>query len=100
MFRHTVMFRFKAGTSLEQINAISAALAQLPLIITEIRNYSFGRDAGVNEGNFDFAVTGTFDSVDQYLVYRDHPEHQRFVKELVAPVLESRAAVQFSDERN
>lgn len=97
MFRHTVLFRFKDGTTSEQTEAISVALGQLPSIIGQIRSYSFGPDAAVNPGNFDFAVTGTFDSVDDYLVYRDHPEHQRFVKELVVPVLESRAAVQFSE---
>ena len=47
-----------------------------PAAIAEIRDYRFGPDAGINEGNFDFVVVADFESDDDYVVYRDHPVHR------------------------
>ena len=68
-------------------------LAELPSLIPTVRNYTFGSDVGVNDGNFDFAIVGDFDSVDDYVVYRDHPAHQAFITECIAPIRVTRAAV-------
>ena len=54
-----------------------------------------GRDLGLNEGNATFAVVADFDDVDDYLVYRDDPEHQRVIAECIAPILASRTAAQY-----
>ena len=40
-------------------------------------------------------VTGDFDTVEGYLAYRDHPDHQRVVREIGMPLIASRAAAQF-----
>lgn len=95
MFRHVVMFRFKAEASADQISALGVGLGGLPGVIPEILDYRFGPDAGVNDGNFDFVVTADFADRAGYLVYRDHPEHNRVIVDLVVPVLSERAAVQF-----
>ncbi len=95
MFRHTVMFRWSATSTTEQRANLEAALGQLPAAIPEIRHYHFGPDAGINEGNFDFAVVADFDDPEGYLVYRDHPAHGRVITELIVPFIESRAAVQY-----
>jgi hypothetical protein len=97
MIRHMVLFRWKEGTTAEQVEAVSAALRTLPGLVPEIRHYSFGKDVGVNPGTFDYGVTALFDSVDGYLAYRDHPEHQRIVQQLVMPNVAERAACQFAD---
>ena len=34
-------------------------------------------------------------AADGYLAYRDHPDHQKLVKELLGPFVAKRAAVQF-----
>ena len=39
-------------------------------------------------------VVADFDDVDGYLVYRDHPDHQAVIQELIRPILAARAAVQ------
>jgi hypothetical protein len=94
MFRHAVMFRWSAASTADQRDALESALGLLPTVVTTIRRYHFGPDAEINEGNFDFAVVADFDDVDDYLVYRDHPDHQRIITELIAPFIEARAAVQ------
>jgi hypothetical protein len=95
MIRHVVLFRFRPEVTPSQVADVRTGLGELPGRIPEIRAYHFGGDAGVNPGNFDMAVTGDFDSVEDYLTYRDHPDHQRVVKELLTPLVAERAAVQF-----
>ncbi|MEY2456505.1 MAG: hypothetical protein QOK06_1599, partial [Acidimicrobiaceae bacterium] len=54
--RHVVLFRWKEGTTVEQIAAIEDGLAGLPAAIPELVDYRFGSDAGLADGNWDFAV--------------------------------------------
>lgn len=94
MFRHVVMFTFKDGTSAAQIQEVIDGLSTLPAAIKEIRSYAFGRDAGVNPGNYGLCVVGEFDSRDDYLVYRDNPAHTSVIASAIAPIVDRRAAVQ------
>jgi hypothetical protein len=89
------MFNFKDGTTDDQIDAVSAALHRLPEAIPQIRSYRFGRDLGLREDNFAFVVTADFDSVEDFVVYRDHPDHQKAIVEHIAGIADTRAAVQF-----
>jgi hypothetical protein len=93
--RHVVVFSWKDGVTPEQIEGVSAALRRLSVVIPEIRDYRFGPDLGVNEGNADFVVVADFDSLDDYLVYRDHPDHRAVVNETIRPLLADRTAVQY-----
>ena len=93
MFRHIALLKF---TDPSAIPAITAALATLPGVIPELREYRFGPDAGIAEGNFDLGVVADFDDVAGYEAYRDNEEHQRVLAELIRPVLSERAAVQYT----
>ena len=95
MIRHVVMFRWAEGAPVEVAEQVASELRTLPGIIPEIRRYEIGPDAGINQGNFDFVVVADFDDVDGYLAYRDHPEHQRIIREAIVPNIEERAAVQY-----
>jgi hypothetical protein len=94
MFRHVVLLRWTTDATEEQRSQVESGLAELPGLIPEIRDYRFGADAHVNDGNFDFAIVADFDDVDAYLVYRDHPDHQTLINERIRPILAGRAAVQ------
>jgi hypothetical protein len=60
-----------------------------------LRAYTFGRDAGLNPGQASFAVVADFDTVVDYLEYRDDPEHRRIIAELITPILAARTAAQY-----
>jgi hypothetical protein len=98
MIRHTVMFRWKPGTTTAAVAAVTEGLGGLPAAIPEIRDYRFGHDLGINDGNFDFVVVADFADADDYLVYRDHPLHRALVAERIAPHVAERAAVQFETD--
>jgi len=95
VFRHVAMVRFADDTTDEQKEALRAGLRRLPERIPEISAYRFGDDLGLRDDNFDFVITADFDSLDNYVVYQDHPDHRKVLSELVAPIITARAAVQF-----
>ncbi|GAA2215493.1 hypothetical protein GCM10009850_109610 [Nonomuraea monospora] len=96
MIRHIVLFTWTEAATAEQKAAVTAELGKLPGLIPELRAYTVGEDAGINQGNHEYAVVADFDSVDDYLVYRDHPDHQKVIADTIRPILASRAAVQLS----
>ena len=95
MIRHVVMFRWKAGVTAADVEAIAAALSGLPGRIAEIRSFEHGPDLHAVDGNADYAVAAVFDSIDDFLTYRNHPAHMAFLTDVLAPRLEQRLAVQF-----
>ncbi|GAA4581649.1 hypothetical protein GCM10023194_13620 [Planotetraspora phitsanulokensis] len=96
MFRHVVMFTWTEDATEDQKAEVATRLRELPAVIGQLRDYVVGADAGINEGNFDFAVVADFDSPEDYLVYRDHPTHRAVIAEFIAPIMASRAAVQYA----
>jgi hypothetical protein len=92
--RHIVTFEWVEGLDPAHLEAVSAALAELASAIPEILVYQFGPDLGLNQGNSNYAVTAEFADEAGYLVYRDHPEHRRFIETHLSGNIASRAAVQ------
>jgi Stress responsive A/B Barrel Domain len=95
MIRHVVMFRWRAETTPDEVATIETGLGKLPGEIPQIQRYTFGADLGINDGNFQFAVVADFASVDDYLVYRDHPVHRALIEEQIRPRIGERTAIQF-----
>ncbi|HEY0716707.1 MAG TPA: Dabb family protein [Streptosporangiaceae bacterium] len=96
MIRHAVMFTWKPDATEAQLKRVPAELSRLPGLIPSIRSYAMGADLGINDGNFQFAVTADFDDLDGYLAYRDDPTHQAIISEHIKPIIATRAAVQFN----
>lgn len=94
--RHVVVFRFHPDTPAEPVEALRSALAELGAALPEILTYDVGPDLGVNAASWDFAVSATFADAAGYLAYRDHPDHQRIIREQVEPITAERASVQFA----
>jgi hypothetical protein len=67
----------------------------LPTAIPEIAEYRHGRDLQLRSTNYDYSVIGDFASLEDYLVYRDHPVHQQFIADHITDRVADRAAVQF-----
>ncbi|MFI7707701.1 Dabb family protein [Nonomuraea sp. NPDC049480] len=96
MIRHIVLFTWTEDATDEQKAAVTAELRKLPGVIPQLRSYTVGPDAGINQGNHEYAVVADFDNVEDYLVYRDHPQHQAVIAEHIKPILATRAAAQLS----
>lgn len=96
MIRHIVLFTWTEEATDVQKAAVTEALSELPDLIPQIRAYTVGSDAGINQGNSEYAVVADFDSVEDYIVYRDHPDHQAIIAARIKPIVATRAAVQLS----
>jgi hypothetical protein len=95
MFRHIVLLRFTDDTTAKDVRALTDALNALPTRIPQIRDYRIGTDLGLAEENAHFAIVADFDDFTGYAVYRDDPEHQRVIAELIRPFVASRIAAQY-----
>ena len=95
MIRHTVLFSWKPEATEEEKQQARKEVARLPSIVPSVRAFVSGPDVGLNQGNFDFAVTADFDDEAGYLAYRDDPAHRDMVQRFILPIAAQRAAVQF-----
>jgi hypothetical protein len=95
MIRHVVMFTWNAEATPEQKQRVQTELRTLPPLMTGLRAYHCGPDAGLVAGNYDFAVVADFEDTASYLAYRDHPAHLAVIKECITPIRADRASVQF-----
>jgi hypothetical protein len=95
MIRHMVLFRWKEGVDDAHVAATQEALSALPAAIPQIAAYSYGPDLELAPTTLDFGITALFHSLDDFVVYRDHPDHQAFIQTFVTPFVAERLAVQF-----
>ena len=95
MIRHVALLTFVDGATEEQVRAIEDALSTLPARLPQLRAYAIGRDLGINAGNASFAVVAEFANIDDYVAYRDDPEHRRIIAELISPILATRTGAQY-----
>jgi hypothetical protein len=80
MLRHVVMFKFKEGTTKEQIKNIETAFCALPSKIDAIYDFEWGTDVSVenrSEG-FTHCFVVTFRSEEDRAKYLPHPAHKEF----------------------
>ena len=95
MIRHLVVLKWNEGVNDAHIAATRVGLDRLPNLIPEILSFDHGSDLRAVPGTWDYAVSADFASIDDFMTYREHPEHQRFVQECLTDHCQ-RFAVQFN----
>ncbi|WP_405410029.1 Dabb family protein [Maribacter sp. Asnod1-A12] len=80
LLRHTVFFKFKEGTTAEQIKTVEDAFSALQSKIEQIKGYEWGLNnspEGLNKG-FTHAFFLTFEGEEARAIYLPHPDHKAF----------------------
>jgi hypothetical protein len=96
MLRHVVLFAWNREASDHQKQRVTEELRTLPPLMSGLRAFHVGPDAGVVEGsNYDFALVADFDDAQSYLAYRGHPAHRAIIEQVINPITEKRVAVQY-----
>src|ERR1700757_3854092 len=95
MIRHVVLFTWDDEMTDEMERQFAAELTALAPKLAGLRSYHAGPDAGIIEGNYDFAVVADFDDAQSYLAYRTNAEHQEIIGRLGGPHAKERASVQY-----
>jgi lysophospholipase L1-like esterase len=90
VFRHVVLFKFKADVTPAQVAEVVEAFAALPGKIDTIVGFEHGIDVSVEQKaqGFTHAFMVTFKDAAGRDTYLPHPAHQEFVK-LVGPRIEN-----------
>lgn len=94
-FTHVVTFKWQDPDFVDQ--PIADALRSVVAGLDGVQSYVCGPDVGFSPSTYDFAVVGTFDSREHFVAYRDNPEHQRVIAEMIAPHVADRTSVQLED---
>ncbi len=95
MIRHVTLFAWVPEATDEQKQRVAEELRALAPLMTGLRAFHAGPDAGIIEGNFDFAVVADFDEARSYLAYRNHPAHRAVVERVTSPITRERVSVQY-----
>lgn len=95
MIRHVVLFAWIPEATGGQKHQVAEELRALPPLMTGLRSFQAGPDAGLIEGTFDFALVADFQDAESYLAYRDHPAHRAVVEQVINPISRDRVAVQY-----
>jgi hypothetical protein len=80
LLRHVVLFKFKEGTSAEQVREIEEAFHALPQKIDAIHDFEWGTDVSVEgrtEG-YTHCFFVTFKNEADRDAYLPHPDHKAF----------------------
>jgi hypothetical protein len=93
VFRQVISIRWAQGVTEEQKQRYRAALDGLRSI-PELTALTWGDDAGIFEGNFDFVTVMDFPDFAAARRYVEHPLHQRYVQEHALPLIGERVVVQ------
>lgn len=95
MIRHVALFAWTAEATDAQRRRVADELSTLPPLMSGLSAYRIGPDAGIIDGNFDFAVVADFEDRESYLAYREHPAHRAIVQQVIRPITRNRASVQY-----
>lgn len=103
MIRNVVTGRLRSGggdqerlADLDQLEQGLAAISALHF--PGLLAMRLGRDLGLREGGWDFAITNDWTDVDSYRRYDSDAEHNRIRREIFAVICSDIARVQFTVE--
>jgi hypothetical protein len=96
MFVHVVLFRWKPGTTAEQVAPVAPALQALAATLP-VLSYECGPNLGLAAADiaYDFGVAARFESKAGWDEYMADEEHDRIRQELIFPIADQRATIQF-----
>jgi hypothetical protein len=98
MLKHIVLLTWQDGTTDAQIAEVGDSLGHLVATIDAIYSYDYGVDMGLVQGNSDYSIVAEFLTEADFFAYAKHPEHKRFVSEIVQPIVATSNAMQFHIE--
>ncbi len=96
LLRHVVMFKFKDGTTAEDVERIEQAFAALPGKIEAIYDFEFGTDVSVEgkSAGFTHCFLVTFRSEAERAIYLPHAAHKEFIS-IVGPHIDDVLVVDY-----
>lgn len=95
MIRHIALIRFNEDVTSDDVDRLDQALGALPVKISAIKAYAFGRDLGLTDGPWDYAIAADFDDVEAYHAYVADPDHVELLVSVSRPMTAEITRVQY-----
>ena len=96
MIKHIVFFKFKSSPDKDvQIKDIKAELEKLPSIIMELKEIHVGININSAE-QWDLCLEAIVEDMAALNNYSAHPAHQAIVTNMITPIKEDRACVDYT----
>jgi hypothetical protein len=87
MIRHVVLCKFHTAVSEEKRENAINTLNTLGQAISEVREWSMGKQALPSKTAYDLAIVSSFENAEALERYRNHPDHIR-TKNLLTEIAE------------
>jgi len=87
MIRHVVLCKFRTSISEEKRENVIDMLRALGQSISEVREWSIGKQALPSSTAYDLAIVSGFENKEALERYRNHPDHIR-IKNLLTEIAE------------
>lgn len=98
MFKHIVFWRFAEGaeghSKQENMDIVKEGLLSLIGKVPTLLSAEVGQDVLHTDASSDMCLICTFEDKDGFIVYRDHPEHQK-VLAYIKNVITERKIIDF-----
>lgn len=101
MFTHIVFWKFKeeaeTRSKQENMDIVKEGLLSLYGKVPTLLSAQVGQDVLHTPASSDMCLICTFPDKEGFIVYRDHPEHQK-VLSYIAKVIDERKVIDYYDE--
>jgi hypothetical protein len=90
MYKHIILFRFKADVTHERCLSLLAGLGELKNIIEEINGFSYGvNDENNTHGkDYNYAFVMYFNDVEARMAYQNHALHEKYIHTHINPYID------------
>ncbi len=102
MLKHIVVFKLKefaeGSSKSENARLIKQQLEKLPDIIPQIFEYEIGINSLDDPRAYDMVLIALFKSMDDFLIYRNNPEHIKVLEFIMKRTEDAKVVDYFLDE--
>ncbi|MBK8979251.1 MAG: Dabb family protein [Planctomycetes bacterium] len=95
-FHHVVLFRLRAGVTLDRVRAARSALQDLVETLPGVLHFAVTDNLSDRNGGYTLALFSAFEDRRAFEIFQRHPEWQRVHDELLTPVVEHSVVAQGS----
>jgi heme-degrading monooxygenase HmoA len=96
-FHHVVLFRLRAGVTLERVRTARQELQSLVETLPGVLHFAVTDNLSDRNGGFTLALFSAFEDRSAFEIFRRHPEWQRVHTELLSEVVEDSVVAQGSE---
>lgn len=93
-FHHIVVYRLRAGVTLDRVRSVRDDLAALVETLPGVRDFIVTDNVSPDAQGYKLALIATFDDRRAYEIFTRHPESKRILEALENEVTEDRLVIQ------